>query len=500
MPKVPIFRVNALFYLLSALFFLVSNFVIRFYFHELWKDEWQSWFVSRDMGVWDMLRFLYYEGHPALWYLYLKPFTLLSGFVPDAILIHTAHFVAYGFFMLLILSFNNINWLTRWMFLLGYYPIFEYGMIARGYILVMVLLFLLIKYLPRISSLPHVVGIILMLLCQTELYGVIAGAAILLYLFLGEKEFWSSPIRFLKSHKSHWIASMYFVVGVAFFYLTINWASDAGEIRSRLVNIMSAYDGKSGFQAAFQGFVGHAFLPGILPPAAKKGISGEGLFLALSGLGLIIFLFRQFRNRLLAVAFYLFWVIYFASTTYSGGMRQWGMLYVFIMAMVFLQTTQFKPASKWTQFLVYGLLSLHILYGLRAVWDEIRYPFTNAKKTALIIHEDLDPTIPIVGISPFNVAAASGYSGITFYELPDGVPFTYFKWLEKVYLPPQDELVLFAQYKKANGLYIISHKPLDPKRYPQLKLLRDISGFNIKDENFYIYLLELVPGALQQKG
>jgi hypothetical protein len=496
MPKETFFRANTLFYLVSALFFLVSNFVIRFNYHELWKDEWQSWFVARDMDIVEMLKFLYYEGHPALWYLYLKPFTWFSHFVADDLLINSAHFIAYGILVGIILSFNNISGLTKWLFLLGYYPLFEYGMIARGYILVMILFFLLVKYLPKASTHPHLLGIIFLVLCQTELYGVIAAAAWLFYIFLEQRGVWSSPIQFLRLHRHYWIIASYFLAGVVLFYVTINWAPDAGEIRARLVNIMSAYKGKSGFQAAFQGFLGHAFLPGILPAATKKGISGEGLFLAVAGIASILFIFRQHKHQLLAIVFYIFWVVYFAATTYSGGMRQWGMLYVFVMAMIFLQFSQQKTSQKWTQMLVYILLILHIIYGVRAVWDEIRYPFTNAKKTAHYMTSSLNPNIPVVGISPFNVAAPSGYSGITFYELPDGVPFTYFRWLEKVYMPPQDELALFAQYKKSKGLYVISHKPLDLTRYPQLKLIQSISEFNIKDENFYIYGLELQPGDL----
>ena len=50
---------------------------VKFGYHEQWKDEWQAWFLARDLNVPDLLGFLYYEGHPALWYLWMKPFSLV---------------------------------------------------------------------------------------------------------------------------------------------------------------------------------------------------------------------------------------------------------------------------------------------------------------------------------------------------------------------------------------------------------------------------------------
>jgi hypothetical protein len=49
--------------------------LLKFQYHELWKDEWQAWLMARDMGWGELLGSLYYEGHPALWYLYLKVWT-----------------------------------------------------------------------------------------------------------------------------------------------------------------------------------------------------------------------------------------------------------------------------------------------------------------------------------------------------------------------------------------------------------------------------------------
>ena len=74
------------------LFILIIAYV-KVAHHELWKDEWQAWFVAKDKSISEVLSFLYYEGHPALWYLYLKIFTLFSGISSPEMLINIAHWV-----------------------------------------------------------------------------------------------------------------------------------------------------------------------------------------------------------------------------------------------------------------------------------------------------------------------------------------------------------------------------------------------------------------------
>ena len=53
--------------------------VLGMLFHEMWRDEIQAWLIVRDShSVADLFRNLRYEGHPALWYVLLAPFSLFS--------------------------------------------------------------------------------------------------------------------------------------------------------------------------------------------------------------------------------------------------------------------------------------------------------------------------------------------------------------------------------------------------------------------------------------
>lgn len=469
---------------------LAGHFYIRLEFHELWKDEWQSWFVARDMNWGDMFRFLYYEGHPALWYVYLKFYSVLSEVASDVLLIKLSHGVLFVAFTVVVLSIPKVSLALKSFFLLGYYPVFEYGMISRGYVLVLIGVFLLIHWIERWKDRYVLFALVLFLLCQTEIYGLLMAGFMFGYLLLNiltdpEKSFFSE----VKDYKFLTTAAALFLGGIL-FYWTIDWAPDAGEVRTRLINIMSQFKGKSGFEHAFQGIFGHAFLPGLLPGEARRGASGGGLWLSLFSLGLIIFLLKSNWKLMLTFFFFSIVTLYFASSTYSGGMRQWGMVYIFFVVVVFLlhQRTEMSTLSKY---LVLGIFFVHMVFGMRAIYDEVRYPFTNAKAAGAFISSEVPLHIPVVGISPFNVAAASGYAGRKFYELPEGEVFSYFRWLDKVYLPQEGELKLFAAFKKSPGLAIVTHQKLDPKKYPNLDLVKSFDRFSLKDENFYLYALKV---------
>ena len=124
--------------------------------HELWKDEWQAWLMARDMSWGELLGSLYYEGHPALWYVYLKVWSFLP--MADVTLIQWSHYLLIGLaFAVFLLRFDMPLWL-KILFLLGYYPLFEYGVVNRGYAWVMLFTFLLVDQIKKEKSSPLLLG------------------------------------------------------------------------------------------------------------------------------------------------------------------------------------------------------------------------------------------------------------------------------------------------------------------------------------------------------
>ena len=57
--------------------------------HESWSDEAQAWLIARDLGIFDIVKQMRYEGHSCLWHLVLFPFAQL-GFPYETINLNKA--------------------------------------------------------------------------------------------------------------------------------------------------------------------------------------------------------------------------------------------------------------------------------------------------------------------------------------------------------------------------------------------------------------------------
>jgi len=107
--------------------------------HSPWRDELQAYLLVRDSsGIGGLFANLHYEGHPGLWYLVLGVF--------EAMIRSPAALKAAQ--ILIALSVAALVWLRApfppWLKLLilaGYFPLLEYGVIARSYGLGEVLVF-----------------------------------------------------------------------------------------------------------------------------------------------------------------------------------------------------------------------------------------------------------------------------------------------------------------------------------------------------------------------
>lgn len=472
---------------LAALAFL------KFGYHELWKDEWQAWMIARDLSWGDMLDFLDYEGHPALWYIYLKITHLLTAGMglDETVVMQTAHLLTVaGAYYLLFFRLRFSAWL-RLALGLGFFLFFEYGIVNRGYALTAMLSFWAVDLASREPAqansrkLGLLTGLVFFLLFQTEVQGGIIGAAWCFYLLLGTPGKWPGVRikNFLKQP-----AVVGWVLGLLVFLWT-EYPQNHGDF-TRPYNANMGTLGESA-ATAFQGIFTNTFLIGVLPDTQVFGVTAMGLLLSGLTLAALCWLFWQER-RVWAVfmsgvaAFGLFF-----GLVYVGGVRQWGTVTIFFIGCLHLWSLR-APRLSWAQSIILlSILAAQLAYCSRGVVKDIRYPFSNAKSAGIFIKNNVPAGVPVVAVNPFVATPVLGYAGRKFYALPDGEPFSYFRWLDKVYLPPEDELRLFAEYKKVGGLIVLSGKPLDLKRYPNLQLWKCFDSYNMKNENYYLYTLSI---------
>ncbi len=448
----------------------------KFNFHELWKDEWQAWLVARDLDLGDMLAFLNYEGHPSLWYIYLKSWTYIP--IEEYISIQIAHSILVVITLYYLIVKINLPSIWKLLLSLSYFIIFEYGVINRGYILVILLSLIAMDFIMRDKH-SWKLGFILLLLCQTEAYGVILAGSITAYLLInadGNK---------LVLNKNILIWS---ITGFLLFVLTVFPRGNEDDF-TRAYNQQSF--STEVIHESIQGHLANVFAIGLIDDTASNGVSLIGFLLSLFVLFILVWIFIRDRRSLLTLLFGLVAFITFGILIFSGGVRQWGMVYIlFILALIL---SHYKKLS-WSlsrYVLVILLMIAPLIHGIKALITDANIPFSNAKEVGLFIKEKIPSNVPVVVINKFETAPVGAYAERPLFELPTGDEFTYFKWLEKVYIPTQTELNLFTKFKKVGGIVLLTPEPIDMNRFPNAKLWQEFSDENFKRENYWLYSVAL---------
>ena len=465
-------KINLFFWIIIS----IGLIVYKLSFHELWKDEWQAWLVARDLSLSSMLAFLNYEGHPSLWYLYLKAWTILP--IQEHILLQMSHGVLVV--VALYYLFVRIGLPTLWKVLISfsYFIVFEYGVINRGYILVILLSIIALDLIVR-NNKSWILGLTLLLLCQTEAYGVIITAAIIVYLFLNSEG--NKLILFRKT-------ILWSLTGFLLFVFTVFPRGNEDDF-TRAYNQQS-FSIKV-IHESIQGHLANVFTIGLIDDTASNGVSSLGFMISILLLYIIVWIFVRDRRILLSMIFGLLAFIIFGMLIFSGGVRQWGMVYLLFILMLILSH---HKKSKWSfsrYVLVITLMIAPMVHGIKALITDIQIPFSNAQEVGQFIEENVPYNVPVVVINKFETAPVGAYADRSLYELPSGEEFTYFRWLEKVYIPTQSEISLFARFKNVGGIVLLSPSPIDPKRFPNAVLWQEFSNENFKRENYWLYSVPL---------
>ncbi len=466
----------------------VACFILKFKYHELWKDEWQPWLLARDKSLPDLLQFLHLEGHPALWFSYLKPWALISNafdLLPDqqVLLFESAHGLLFLGALFVLLFRFKMPLIFRLAMAGGFYFFYQYGVVSRGYILVILLSFLLVDLLKEKRKVNGWTALLLFLLCQTEVYGVFIGGALVLCFLVDfyQKE---KTVSFWNNKTLRWnvLAAL---GGLAMFVLTVYPRSSHDVVGLNTDEALI-----DNLAHAVQGNFANAFWIGIIPDTNVFGYSAFGVLAGFLLLGLFCWFFWRDKSLLTAMLIYMLGTVLFGTFIYQGGVRHWGMNFIFFMVLTEMYYRRNEVLPKVKMALVATFLLCQLYYNVLAINKDIKYPFSNAYAAAQLIKKEIPESAVLVAINEFETAPVVAYSGRDVYTLPDGNPFTYYKWLDKIYLPSETELKVFAQYKKRTGLILLSPKPLPKDRYPNTKLWKSFENYNMKKENYYFYLLD----------
>jgi hypothetical protein len=147
--------------------------------HVVWRDEVRAYsFALQGHTVNGMLEGLHGEGHPALWYLLIRAAHALF-FRPQAMEI-AALAIALASMLLLVLR-SPFNLFVLAILLSGRFAMYEYSVMARNYGISMLLLFAIAAVYPRYRDRGLVLGLLLLLLANSNVQSVLLVVAFLVF-------------------------------------------------------------------------------------------------------------------------------------------------------------------------------------------------------------------------------------------------------------------------------------------------------------------------------
>lgn len=151
------------------LFILLSAFL--FAIHEPWRDEAQPWLIVRDAPT--LVAEMDSEGSPVLWYAMMAPLVKLG--LPFWTMRVMHHLLAIGVVALLVYK-GPFSRLETWLLSFGYFLAWEYHAVARSYVVLVLLLFLLAASWPRRLERPWLHAALLALLANVTGHGMLLAA------------------------------------------------------------------------------------------------------------------------------------------------------------------------------------------------------------------------------------------------------------------------------------------------------------------------------------
>lgn len=151
--------------------------------HEMWRDELKAWMLARDsISLPDLYANMQYEGHPALWQLFLYG---LSQITPNPVIMQVFHLLISVGNIWLIAKFSPFSILQKFLLSCSYFLLFEYTIISRSYNSGILLAFLFCAVYTGRRYRAWILTLLLALMANTSVYGLILSFAMSLLLFWG---------------------------------------------------------------------------------------------------------------------------------------------------------------------------------------------------------------------------------------------------------------------------------------------------------------------------
>lgn len=384
----------------TFLYFLMGFFFI--FLHEPWRDEQQAWLLARESTSFtELLSHLKYEGHPPIWHLCLMVITRIWN---NPFGMQVFHLLLATGTTFCVVSYSPFSRLQNWLFVFGYFSVFEYSLIARNYAIAVLIIVIVSSLSRRRFEWFGLIAVLLGILCQACVHGAIIAIAFYTSLMAEYLLRRTRGLDFerLPTHQLV-VGSVLFFAALGASFLQMLPPSDSGF----MTEWHTSFDLKRAEIAL--GGVARSYLP--LPVLRRDFWNSNFTELlpwsrsiqAAIACGFLYCSSRVLLKSTLSVILFLLGTIglvVFAYAKHSGGMRHDGFLFIVWFVSIWVaksldddgQSLELSEhaseyALSWersSKFLT-ALLFVHFAGGLAALVQEYRYEFSGGRHAANII-------------------------------------------------------------------------------------------------------------------
>lgn len=136
--------------------------------HASWRDEADAWLAARDLTIGQLWPWLSASGSPGLWHLLLKLLIALHLPYQSMLFLHASLAIAGVASIAFLAPFPR---LFKVLLVFSYFILYEYAAVARSYVLIVLLLFLIAVVLTAKTKRYWLFGVLLLLLFNTHAQG-----------------------------------------------------------------------------------------------------------------------------------------------------------------------------------------------------------------------------------------------------------------------------------------------------------------------------------------
>lgn len=482
--------------------------------HEMWRDELEIWLIARDSGsVGQLFQNMSTQGHPAVWYLLNF---LLTRLTTNPLAMQLLNLAIGASAVALFFRRAPFTLAQRLLFCFGYFMLFEFTVISRGYGLGLLLIFAFCIRFQERRRLDLTGAAILLLLANTTVYGMITAAHVALLLAIQafadrrHRQPWLDPA---------WVASLAVVltgVAVAFGH---TWMQGRAMGPAHVDAYAPAHD--LTWVASCLSTVIRGAIP--LPDFSLYHFWNSNLLQLLPGSS-GIFIGALLAVTLLALATYRFrsepslaFVFILGSATmlsitffvWYGWVRHHGQVFLWYVVCCWLwyglacsnSAEEDDSPARWNGpagATLTALLLLQAVAGTHAYAMDLLHPFSNAKATGQYLNQDEFADVTLVGSVDYSMQPIAAYLDRKFYYPESGEYRTFLDWGPSRRLVPadtvlRDSLSLLEQDQR-DVVIVFNFQPgnLEPGETvrlgqgARLQCFARFDGALVPDENYHL--------------